>query len=312
MKKIVSWLKKTAKSSSLKRPVKRYVQFGLWFGVVAAGVLVLGVMLFFSLLAIGVAVAGDAIWVFKSTFIIATTVISAGILIGSLYLVAELMQNRKHTLARWTRQSLRSLALLTVLPLILTISVVLATGDATNSSKQEANGSPSWAQDAVDANTYWTPQDSIANGSSQQTQQGGVRQQPTNQSNQTCTRGEIPYKTTYQHVSHLQAGQTQEVGGHNGSWLDCGNGKPIIISPVDKIVYVGAGLTDEEKQQQQIAEQQEYESRLHQWNMAYSKAYQSCMSSVPQNGSNPAGYSSWASFCQSQAYSMVGSAPTHP
>lgn len=136
-------------------------------------------------------------------------------------------------------------------------------------------------------------------------------QQPTSTTQSSrgqsgCRREEIPYKTTYQNVSHLKKGQTQESGGRNGSLLDCGDGHPVVSSPVDKIVYVGTGLTDEEIQQQQIAAQQEYDKKYMQWVQTRNNAYQSCMNSLPS------GYPSKESFCNNQASQQAGPPPKQP
>ncbi len=123
------------------------------------------------------------------------------------------------------------------------------------------------------------------------------------QSQSNCKWEEIPYKTTYQDATYLKKGETQEGGGHNGFITYCGNEKPFIVNPVDKIIYVGTGLTDAEIQQQQIAAQQELDARQAQWNRDYASAYQSCLSSLPNN------YPSRESFCADQASQQVGSYP---
>lgn len=55
-----------------------------------------------------------------------------------------------------------------------------------------------------------------------------------------CKTTDIPYKTIYKDVSYLDAGQTQESGGHNGQSYYCQHwASPMTVDPVDKIVYVG-------------------------------------------------------------------------
>lgn len=138
-------------------------------------------------------------------------------------------------------------------------------------------------------------------------QKQSVPQSNTTSQNQSdCSRKVIPYKTTYQNVSYLQKGQTQEAGGVDGSSLDCGDGKPIILNPVDKTVYVGAGLTNEEIQQQKAAAQQEYDQQYMQWLLIRDNAYQSCLNSLPGS------YPSRENFCTSQAAKQAGTSPKQP
>lgn len=123
------------------------------------------------------------------------------------------------------------------------------------------------------------------------------------QSQSNCVRNEIPYRTTYQDVTYLKKGQTQESGGYNGFMSYCGSEEPFVAKPVDKIVYVGTAPTDEEIEQQRIAAQVELEAKQMQWNRDYASAYQSCLSSLPNN------YPSKESFCAGQASQQVGPYP---
>lgn len=107
-------------------------------------------------------------------------------------------------------------------------------------------------------------------------------------------------------MSYLKKGQTQESGGHNGSLLDCGDGNPTILNPVDKTIYVGTGLTDAEIEQQKIAAQQEYDRQYMLWVQKRTNAYQSCMGSLPQN------YPNKESYCTSQASQQAGPPPKQP
>jgi hypothetical protein len=128
------------------------------------------------------------------------------------------------------------------------------------------------------------------------------------QSNPGCVHKEIPYKTIYEDASYLQKGQTKVSDGANGFILDCGDGKPVVANPVNKTIYVGTAPTDEEVQQQQIAAQQALDAKQHQWDITYSNAYQSCMTSLsPQIA---AGLGDWAkSTCSDRASQQAGPKP---
>lgn len=139
-----------------------------------------------------------------------------------------------------------------------------------------------------------------------QQQQSGTQPNTSSGNQSDCKREVIPYKTTYQNVSYLQKGQTSEAGGHNGSSLDCGDGNPIILKPVDKTVYVGTGLTDAEIEQQRVAAQQEYDRQYMQWVQTRNNAYQSCMNSLPSS------YPSRESYCTNYASQQAGPPPKQP
>lgn len=164
------------------------------------------------------------------------------------------------------------------------------TSEMTSPASQTSNGEP-------------------LNSSSQTTQpastQSSSNSKPSasSQSQSDCKREEIPYKTTYQNVTYLKKGQTQESGGYNGFMSYCGSEEPFVAKPVDKIVYVGTAPTDEEIEQQRIAAQVELEAKQMQWNRDYASAYQSCLSSLPNN------YPSKESFCAGQASQQVGPYP---
>lgn len=143
--------------------------------------------------------------------------------------------------------------------------------------------------------------ESITDPSSQFSSQPNTSRGTDNQS--ICVRKEIPYLTKYVDVSYLQKGQTSEAGGMNGTSLDCGDGKPIILKPVDKTVYVGTGLTDAEIEQQQIAAQQEYDKQYMDWVRKRASAYKTCMSSLPLD------YPSKESFCEYQSAQQAGPPP---
>lgn len=126
---------KVSKKPRVKRPINRYAKFGLWFGVNAVAVAVLGCAIFLGVLAaaywLGYASSTDEL--------IAITFVSAIILIFALYFIANLAKRKQHTLARWTRKSLNVLVILTVVPLLITISAIETRGS--NSSNQTATTS---------------------------------------------------------------------------------------------------------------------------------------------------------------------------
>jgi len=135
-------------------------------------------------------------------------------------------------------------------------------------------------------------------------QQTGTQPAATSSNQTDCKRTEIPYKTTYQNVSYLQKGQTRDSGsGANGFIYDCGIGKPVIVNPVDKTVYVGTGLTDEEIAQQKI---EEYDIKYSQWFATYNNAYQRCIKSLRSYQDQV------KDFCKDQASQQAGLPPQQP
>lgn len=125
----------------------------------------------------------------------------------------------------------------------------------------------------------------------------------TKATTQNCTQKEIAHGTVYLHVDYLQKGQTDVKPGQNGMSRDCGGEDTVVISPIDRIVYVGTGLTDEEIAQQK---QSEYDKRYMLWVQARNTAYQHCMNGMP------ADYPLRESFCTTQASQQAGQPPQSP
>lgn len=125
----------------------------------------------------------------------------------------------------------------------------------------------------------------------------------TQNNQQSCTQTELPYKTVQLYVSRLQKGTFEEKPGRNGLSLDCGDGSPVVTSPIDQIIYVGTGLTDAEIEQQRIDAMNEYDRKYMLWTQTRATAYQHCM-----NGMAP-DYPYKESFCTSQANQQAGPPP---
>lgn len=183
--------------------------------------------------------------------------------------------------------------------------IVLIVGQSSRAPQSESSNQPGY-NPSVKTNAHInvsTPQADVA------AKQDSSQQTPVAQPNKSapsqpsCVKSEIPYKTTYQDAPYLQKGQTNESDGANGFILDCHDGKPIVVNPVDKHVYVGTAPTDAEIQQQQIAAQQALDAKQMQWNLTVASAYQSCRSSLPSN------YPSRDSFCMQQAEAQAGTYP---
>lgn len=109
--------KRVAKEIKAKKhSVKKRLLFGIWFSLVSFGVLVLGTAIFLGSLALN----GNEKSLNRND-LVAATFIAAFVLVFVLLLVARLIKNKKFVLVRWTRKSLRILAPLVFVPLIITL-----------------------------------------------------------------------------------------------------------------------------------------------------------------------------------------------
>lgn len=125
-----------------------------------------------------------------------------------------------------------------------------------------------------------------------------------------CTKIKIPHETEYKYVSYLLEGERRIYDGYDGYKYSCSKDSTGYMSPIDgmevkpynRTIYIGTGAGQEANDN--------HASSLMQWNYRYNSAYQTCISSKPLGSvSNPAGYSSWESYCSSRATQQAGPRP---
>lgn len=294
MKKTKSRTKKTGANNSWMKTASGWLRLpALWFALVIAGLLLLGYLLLLENLD-----ANNSTNVNQDRIIL-PLVATAALVAGSLAAVSHLANTSSRRAIKWLSKPLKLLAILTVIPLSMGITAI---NDNTVGKKTDVPALPSWLQQI-------TKTTDVSDEAGRTWQDGGQFQLNTSVGQAGCDSVPIPYKTVYKYVADLDPGQTKESGGYGGFTYTCADGVPTTIQPVDKIVFVGTGMTEEERQQQEEEAQQIQETELEYWTNVYTNVFQKCMLGTPTDGSTPIGYASWQAYCQVQADYQAGPKP---